>query len=195
MITYNLNLTVGNLIRIKSAGTVIELCVYVCSDILIHLRGEVFRNNRSARNTLSTCNTMLQWYFGIIGRACTEGETYQGTPKIVAVYLETNLAGNRHPTKVAFDLKTLSEVEPKLLLEFMYILLLNGTKSIAPCAKLLTEAQMGQWTEKLLSLMEDVSRLLGINPVIDGRRRIIFTSVLVRFDQPGGPDEIRDLIS
>ena len=195
MITYNIRLSSSNLLKIESAGTVIQLCSDLCLEIFSFLKSKILRVNERARDKMDTCIQMLLWYFGIIVRACGPSKyAYRETPEVIAIYLETKTVRPERPTKVAFNVALMSKVESPLLLEFAHTILTLGLKSIAPHATLMTESQFNHWTSQLISLTEDVASILRITPVIDGERKITFSTILIKFSLDEGPDLIHDLL-
>ncbi len=179
--------------KIKSADTVVELCIRICVQITGYFRMVLAdSNDQPGADRIESALTMLQWYFGILSRAGVADNNYHGPPHIMAIYVEKLKAERALSVKQVFNLQTIRKVPSQVLIEFLYVTCVETLKVIIPWIVTLNSKQIQKWEEKILDSLADINQVMGFEPITPATKP---TAVMLKFSVEDNQDIVHDFVN
>ncbi len=193
MTVYSIEMSSVQLRKIKSADTVVELCIRICVQITGYFRMVLAdSNDQPGADRIESALTMLQWYFGILSRAGVADNNYHGPPHIMAIYVEKLKAERALSVKQVFNLQTIRKVPSQVLIEFLYVTCVETLKVIIPCVVTLNTKQIQKWEGKILDSLADINQVMGFEPITLTTK---LTEVMLKFSVEDNQDIVHDFVN
>jgi hypothetical protein len=189
IITLTLNAT--QLSKFKSTDTIGEICMNICGHVLKFLSTKVLVDNPAMAKRVEVINTMVQWYMGILSRACPEDSRYQGVPAITLIYLEKREVNQDFVSRFAFNLTTLDKAPVRMLLELMHKIVEDTIACISPRIISMTEQRIEHWAANVVELLEELDQIFEMKP---RTRSSCLSSAMLKVRIPDGHNVIEDYV-
>ena len=164
MTIININFNAAQVCKIRSTDTLSQVCLAICSRITDHFAYGMLRQDPIRRNQVETACTMIQWYIGVLARACPQDREYDGPPIIQLIYLDKSIVGQDYPTRHAFNLGTLEGVPPGLLTEVLHRVVTTTMGCIACRVITVSHQKVEEWVTKVIGLLNDIHRAIDPDP-------------------------------
>ena len=192
MTIFGIEFSASQLERIKSVDTVAELCMRVCMQVTGYFKMQLIDiGNQNGADKMETSITMLQWYFGILSRACDKDQNYHGIPYVMSIYLEKQQSDKSRTVKHAFNFHSIKKVPNIYLMEFLQIACVETLKILSPLAINLNPSQILRWETRIMETLADISKTMEMEPIGVGTKVV---EVMMKFSIPDGEDSVRDLV-
>ncbi len=193
MTVYSIEMSSSQLRRIRSADTIVELCIRICVQITGYFRMTLTdSNNQAGADKLESALTMLQWYFGILSRAGVADNNYLGPPHVMAIYVEKLKAERTLSVKQVFNFQSIRKVPNQILVEFLHTTCVETLKVIIPCIVTLNTKQIQKWEGKILDILSDINQIMGFEPITLSTK---LTEILLKFSVADNQDTVHDFVS
>jgi len=177
MTIYDLYVKHTNLSKIPNTRMACEIGLHICDAIFQHLSRTLLNSGSAGRINIANHNTIIQWYFGMLGRSIRDSSYIDRTFVVRGLLIELKI--DEGPCLHSeFTLETLATMNPRVLVAFTAQLLYQ----LWVCMRLsIPQTSIRQFEicgAKLKDVIRDLTLLVGEKP---GRNDFDFT----QSDVPG----------
>jgi hypothetical protein len=164
MTIVNLKYNAGQICRINSTDTIVQVCLTICNGIVDYLAYTTLIRDPVRRKQVETACTMIQWYMGILARACPVDRDYDGLPIIQLMYIEKLEANQDYPSRYAVSLRDLEGVPPSVLTEALHRIVTTTAGCVACRVITVSQRKIEEWITNVVGLLNDIHRAIDPDP-------------------------------